>query len=874
MSETAKRPGGKVPSREKVDSRTKVDNPKQVDLLRIGAASTRFEQVMEIDEYAQQVIGSRPLWRSLVRAIIDEVDPTDAGPVSIVLANNPLVAIAGATAVGERTGRPVRVPMAAHESSPIPGMLASHLRQFGQNERLQDWLTRATTLGEAEEQGRSVLVRAWGVPPVIFADELADTPAPLKAGLIATVQTADPEDAEVFREATVWNAAGPLAPIIARVIHALRLPTHQPCASLDDARELLQRLLASNDVDGILRQLNTPEHDSFDRAAWRLDGEQRPETSALFNEHVLAGGEDRPRHTAALYLVSHFSRISPAQLVAMGDVLARHTPAAEPGADMLRAPPEVTDKVLKDCGIRVVETEDQGGYALLGPRDGMSTTEEPIQVAGRLRMLFQRDAPLLTERYLLKLAQDLTMGHASEAISDTYQALELEALRSAAALDPVAACERLVRIAFAHPVLAGIRAPEESEWRNLVQNVDRLTVRMPDFLKQVADIPRLPINDAVAALCSASPATLDEGRMKFFRRSAACIFWGAYAAGVPGLTLQAFPGLFDRSEEGLARRHALVDSLRAILDNEAPDPLLQPLTGLFADAQLLGRLLADVGIHFSRIRFEQGLDIALLVDVASNVLLASLPRRPWRDVTPGSAAADRPLAQALLSGRSQSWWREPSDQALTDPQRLYRIARAVIEGLVASSSFNELEELSIDIWLIDAIDVDQTPENIDARYFHDIDAWHDINGLGKFLFQAVRPLLALFSLLVLMAATRTGTTPEGSPVFTFSDPLRQWLVNPDRSPDERPLKQLTDMLAEARRFQEAWRTAHDHWHLAVSDRGKIVPAFKERVDAVRAFERALKPLIEQSRRQAPSVRMQGGAPPSTAAPPPSTAKPE
>ena len=133
--------------------------------------------------------------------------------------------------------------------------------------------------------------------------------------------------------------------------------------------------------------------------------------------------------------------------------------------------------------------------------------------------------------------------------------------------------------------------------------------------------------------------------------------------------------------------------------------------------------------------------------------------------------------------------------------------------------------------------------------------------LGERFYQAMKPLLAVLPLDVLMAATRTGETSEGAPVFTFSEPLRQWFVEPEPLLGELPLTQLAAMLEIARRFQTDWRNAHDNWHISVGAPGRIVKVFKERVAAFRAFDRALKPCLEASRRRSPSVRVQaGGAP--------------
>jgi hypothetical protein len=678
-----------------------------------------------------------------------------------------------------------------------------------------------------------------------------------------------------FKRESVLNLAHQEATLVARSIHALKLPSYQPCISAAAAEELIRKLFEAFELraDGVLQALNTIQHDRFERLAWRLVIKDNPATSEPFSKHVLSRGEDCPRHAAALFLASHFSRLSAAQLVTLGDVLARNTPSATLGSNATRPPTQITDHVLDECGIRIAISPEEGASALIGLGDETGPREDPTRAAEVIRDLFERDAAQLKERYLLTLAQELTLGDASEKIYEEFQELELAALRSAAALDPAAAGERLVRLVFGHPAIKGERDLEANERQNLLERFDRLLVRFPGFLKALADrVPKLTANEAVAALCSASPATLDEPRQYFFWYGAANIFWGAYADGPPKLTLRAYPGLFDKFEQA-GRCEALVKTLRGILDGETQHRALQELAARFKETALLRRLLADVGLLFHEMDDAGGFNVVLLVDAATHFIAASLKGRTWAEVAIEPATADSPLAEALLAPATAHWWREPGerirgdepDVLLTEARRLNRMVRAIVDGLVGSSSFEDTEDLAFDIWLIDAMGFDRTVENISIGYFHSRALWtgvlHDPNEDERDFLEVIKPILELFPLVVLMAATRTGVAADGLPVFTFTEPLGRFLTDTAPFSSGPPVKQLTAMIDSAAKFQQSWRNAHDNWYLAVSDRGKLVSAFRDRVGALRAFERTLRPLVEQCNRRQPSVRAQSATQP-------------
>ena len=189
----------------------------------------------------------------------------------------------------------------------------------------------------------------------------------------------------------------------------------------------------------------------------------------------------------------------------------------------------MTDNVLDECGIRIAISPDEGASALIGLGDETGPREDPNRAAEVIRDLFERDAALLKERYLLTLAQQLTLGDASEKIYEEFQELELVALRNAAALDPAAAGERH-RAARVRPSRDQGRTRPRSERAAKLcwSGSTRPLVRIPGFLKALADkVPKLTANEAVAALCSASPATLDEPRQYFFWYGGAASIFGA-----------------------------------------------------------------------------------------------------------------------------------------------------------------------------------------------------------------------------------------------------------------------------------------------------------------------------------------------------------
>ena len=88
---------------------------------------------------------------------------------------------------------------------------------------------------------------------------------------------------------SVLNLAHRQATLVARSIHALKLPSYQPCISAAAAEELMRKLFEAFELraDSVLQALNTIQHDRCERLAWRLVIKDNPATSEPFSKHVL-----------------------------------------------------------------------------------------------------------------------------------------------------------------------------------------------------------------------------------------------------------------------------------------------------------------------------------------------------------------------------------------------------------------------------------------------------------------------------------------------------------------------------------------------------------------------------------------------------------
>ena len=261
---------------------------------------------------------------------------------------------------------------------------------------------------------------------------------------------------------------------------------------------------------------------------------------------------------------------------------------------------------------------------------------------------------------------------------------------------------------------------------------------------------------------------------------------------------------------------------------------------------LLRRLLADVGLLFHEMDDAGGFNVVLLVD-AANGLYRRKPKgqRPWAEVAIEPATADSPLAEALLAPATAHWWREPGERIrgdeprpllLTEARRLNRMVRAIFDGLVGSSSFEDAEDLAFDrVWLIDAMGFDRTVENISIGYFHSRALWtgvlRDPDEDERDFLEVIKPILELFP-LVSSSWRRRGPALRrtGCRCSLSLEPLRRFLTETAPFSSGPPVKQLAAMIDSAAKFQQSWRNAHDNWYLATSDRGKLVSAFRDRVE--------------------------------------------
>ncbi|WP_284620546.1 hypothetical protein [Aquabacterium humicola] len=845
-------------------------------------------------------------WAALVDSASDmfPAPPARLPALSLVVAEDPLLGLAAAA-----------VYSLPEIHIPIVGGRQRRLRRI---DRLSDAVSMHHELRSFVRECRGLprretasLMLAWDARDPLgrrdaIAAELASVPS-LNGGVVclcdrrknATPMAGDPD---VLLD--VSDAIG----LVAGALWRLALPDLD-LADQDEAERWLDRLLQEPDLtlERVISGLSTPSHGDFLRHAQRLRTNALPEVADGFKRYVMSPTEDRPRHAASLFLVSHFSHLSPRQFIELGDALVMHTPKGRPARAEAAAPGLLTDQVLADCNIMFAPSTRGEMSAMLASAGGGHDDAKGGGGPGRaeqLRWLFERRAPLLRERYLRFLANSLTLGHASWPIARDFIRHEAKALRSAAGNEDAHTLEeRLRRAVYGDaPAAAGDTPGEAAGWQEAARRVevfDRALDRVPALLDELAGSSSDDrLLESVRTLCSPDPTRSGFVPEDVQRLGSAWLFWLLYVHYVGRVRLRDFPGLFQSDPGAQKGRSACVRALfdilhpleqgrdRRHLDNfDRPDLLVWLLNDIAQEAPRIANdtaeiardtLLTETWMHYLR-RTVRG---TRWVDVADWESLM----RPLAQLQGNSAPTDLAMARLLLAGDrpfSADWIRQArlrghdgaagkssaASDANENGRALFDLGQLIIDAVVGSAAFGDLDILAIDIWLFAAMR--QRGSDISAYSFGYAPFWWRYVGhptsldeeVGAAFEEAVDPVFDMFPVVAMMAATHAPPPAPGGHAFVFSPALRDWLVEIPRHAAKSPAQVLLDRVRACFDFQKVWRQAHEQLRLRGVDWSAAKAAMEDRTAALHGFARMLEPLAGASRPRALATAPPAGADP-------------
>jgi hypothetical protein len=824
-----------------------------------------FGRIESVANLAVSIIFEAGLWDALVlsvRELFDGFRPPDLRRPAVIVAGDPLLGLATTEALFPGALLPFRNAERGITHARLPEYL-------GGFQSLHSW--REDSSGLSGETG-PLVIRAWDSPPERVAVELsAFSAAPDERSLVCLMKTS-PGGHGVEPTADVSRRA---QDIVAAAIERLNLLGVMADAPHRSAEQWVDALIDSGATpDRILASLNTFKYHDFYRRVRTEEQRLRPLPAERANAFVLNDKEEKPRHAASLFLAAHFPALTSGQFVDLADTLASHTPASTPPDDQSRPPREVTDVVLRQCGIYFVPDQRGGHVAVIGADvEEADDTKEIFgstvgSVSSDFCRLFERDAALLKERYLTALAMGATLGHASEVVADRYRELEIEAMHAAAALDPEAARERLRRIVFGYP--AFLRANDgylAANRRGLEGTLRRAVSRAPRLIEELAARVRaFQPGEALRALCDAEPVDTDADWPRLFREACARLFWLVYVAMPDRVSLADFPAFLGRggaisTDEARLRREAALSALRIAFDNPEEDPLLARFGDKRRDVTLLTTLLHTTASEFPRLHYRRNdpFGATLFGDIALQYLTWGLRGKRWH-VLP-AWPNDLALAMALShEGRVEDWsmperrvaTRYPdhaaAKRALHGEGRLsWLTCILILDGLVASAGFGEdLEPITWNILLFQVIGETPEPNDLALPIFSSAREWEllclpdpdETCWLGAL----PEKLLRMFPVLLLMAATRDPGSAPDNPSFRFSDPLKEFLRQAKGRGGKAWLDDLREAVQVGRNIQNEWGKAVNRWIFPRSVLDIWRPAFRERANALAAFQRALDPL--------------------------------
>lgn len=878
-----------------------------------------FSEVMSLISFKNRVVAEGPLWQVLVDAIQEvlQVPTPMTQPVhGLIVADHPLLGLAAAQLFAAPD---IGVPLERHavnSRTRLSQAVALHgdLGEFVDATRtltrsagpllMLGWNATGITAAEtALAEAERVPALAGGLIWLIHKDGVAPDMGRSPWGSIEPIPV-------------LANVVDRARDILQQTLLGLRqqLPEFIDVSSEQLTKELIDWMLQEHRLGQIFDALNTPSLGAFQRLVSQREKSEQPQQSKDFENRVLSPREEFPRHAASLFLVSHFPDLTPAQFIELGDSLADCTAAFQVGSRRRRPPATITDVVLSECHISFVKPAQGQATAVLGSRQGREDSDpDPLGVraAEHMRRQFDLQAPLLKERYLRYLDTAWLLGHASDKIANQYRDLVVVSLRADNADDRQLPGKRLRRVVYGPPWSL---SEEDS--------TDKVNRRMEALVRSIGRTPELieafvgaasndQLHEAVAVLCDSDLFTSEHESRPLIRYASAGVFWLIYAYFRGRLSLRAFPSLFSREVatdeqrrlDGMRRLDCL-NQLRKLLPWGSRQPAvtdMQP-SWLFTSPPALAMLVSDLASCYRDIvgNGQEWVDVALLAEAGSSYLRQTLRYSTWLELaawgTPGQQRAvitglaniqadDLELARALMDGRFEHWLlhpeQRPPESDGTDPYspqrtpldegRLQRrIVHTVLDALVGLRGFGPTEAAAINIWFRRALNL--PPVAVYFIAFFDESLWtllctptEELNEQPerkhhkRLIEEALTPVIRLFPVFLLMAATRDpATTPSDSDIrFKFSSAMVKWLATqPKNQPS--PAQRLLSLIDQGQALQEQWKQSHDDIWMAVDlDWGRIAAAMQDREDALIAFAEALDPIASNSQ-PAPETETSNG----------------
>jgi len=810
----------------RTDTGSAADQPAAVSKFQLGGLVEAFDRVADLSEYVGPLIKADKLWGALVSAVraLGVSPPARHPPRGVILSSHPLIGLAAAAALIGDVGVPLRRGEAPLSRDGLGATLAA-------DRSAAVWLS---SLERLPAEGSALLMRAWDQKyPTLAAEVARGLPTSRVGGQRGLVCMLQPDQAAGFAEAEELPilidvaASGQPLEIVLGAIITLGLPH----PSADMAPQQLQGFLEEYGAAPILQALNSEDHHVFNDLTWQYVLRERPFASKR-RSLIISDDETTPRHAASLFVAAHFPYAPPGAFFALADMLASLAPTRQPGQNSPRDPEEVSDAVLRACGIRFARTLAGALRPVIGSEaatDGEQGQEEAEKMTATIATIFDKDAALLRERYLQMLANWLTLGHPSEAIAARYQTMEISALAAAAAAEPEAARERLRRIVFGYPVSvhAG-RDFLDSNRREFKRRLQRSVRRAPSMLAEIASrLPHFQQKDAVAALCVAEPIDKDKRWTEDFHTAAAALFWQCYLDSPQQVTLDGYPAFFGRggmtAAAAIVRRKAALRALRVAFDGSRDEPMLDQIHGRMGDGGAVVQVLNDVASATGRLvdSATEPFGSTLLGELCAQFLLRGLRGKAWAAAPTG--LDDTALVRALTLVRWLKDWLNTGrrtalhaawDDAVDDEgvrydtldkearryhagHRTWLNCLLVLDALLGLRSLDAPDEASPstepgawNIFLVSQLypGKPQSLDQISTYDFADSAPWEWLCADGAVpppwrdddapRFQnMVAELSLLFPLFLLIASVRgQAGDPSGMPGFSFSEGLRSLLL--------------------------------------------------------------------------------------------------
>ena len=855
-----------------------------------------------LDRFGPRLVDDH-FWRALVASARDNLQPTfdTLPPVGLILADDPLLGLAAASLFG----RPdIHVPLYGNprrrsrqfEAPNDAVNIHPHLRGFIQQCRT------------APQRTTPSLMLAWSTADILSANDTQiierEGLGAFGAGLFCLCDRTNFTDSS--RNSAIVLELIKAQALVAGALRHLTLGDFGlgEQADQEEAEHWLDRLLKLPDMTlgRVIRSLNKPGQLEFLREAQRLKTRKFPELKALFEGIVLNAAENQPRQVASLFLVSHFSHLSPRQFIELGDALTQQTPRARPARGEASPSPLVTDAVLAASSIEFARTTHGEVATVVSAVD----RDEPESQGGgparaeQLRILFETRAPMLKERYLQCLADTLVLGHPSPLIASDYIRHEAQALRLFLKSDEsLMVDDRLRRIVYGYGRDHDPQGEPSDDPRRIAifeQALDRVPELLDAAFGEAAGGDRLL--DAVRALCS-----VDASRSGFVtgdtsRLGSAWLFWLLYARYAGKVGLLDFPHLFDREASSVGWRIDVVRTLREVLAPRESAGEMRTLDA-FRRADLNVLLIGDIVRQADKIVDDivENARGGLLAEAWTCYLRNHLHGTRWREITAwsvlpvgsragqgagagaGVPSCDLGLAQLLLpqvaSTPVAAEWITRSilrargiDEASVERSRAFENGRAlfslalhVLDVVVGCAAFGDFEILAVDIWLIKARGLSEVADVVwrlvnfgDPRhwcaYCGSMDTGLENAEIEDFR-DVIDPVFDMFPVVALMAATSASPATVGTcPDFVLSGLLRDWLCQVSHATQEAPVDALIKRTDACIAFQRDWRDGHGQMRLKGVDWAGVRDAMDDRVQALVAFRRVLEP-VQRDRRPSP-----------------------